>query len=260
MKIRWRFDWGFAFIFGVWLALACLICSVFGLCLYSLTAIGTWLLVLGVIFAWWQVRQLKSSTDAQLAVGLFQQLRSKETLTTVRFIYGLSPEDFQDLPEGCKNDIDSVLDKLDVLATLVIQGIVDETLAIEAYGGPLYLKCQYRLYGYIYGVRCRRGGRYCENTETFAVRIYHYYEKKERRYKTEDVWPKYYRTEGDPAEYLRDEFVRPDKKDKELFPIWFIEKLFGREFPTTQLMARYLPIIVYFVLILFIGLAFMYPL
>lgn len=190
MKIRWRFDWVFAFIFLVWFALAYLICSVFGLCLQSLTAVGTWFLALGVIFAWWQVRQLKRSTDARLALGLIEELRSAQMLTVIRYVYSLEPEKIKNLSAVDKNNIDNVIDKLDMLSVFAIHRLISRTLVIEAYGNPTILKSWFQLYDYISDFRSKRKDKWCRYFEEFALITYRHLAKE---LESDCEWPKFYR-------------------------------------------------------------------
>jgi hypothetical protein len=157
-----------------------------------LTGVFTPPLAFGVIIAIWQLHQMRQSTNAQIAVDLFKQLRDKEVLDLIRKIYKLPHEEITKTKMIDNNDFDSLLDKLDMLASLVNNGIVDKTIAIETYGGPPFLKCWYILYEYIDAVRDRRGGRFCQNTETFAINIFKYYLCKEKKYKNQNYWPKYY--------------------------------------------------------------------
>lgn len=226
--MKWSFDWKFALLLGVvWFGVALLVrplCASYYLWMHSLAGIGTWLIAFGLFVAFWQYKQMRRSTNAQVAVGLYLELRSEDTMMrTLRYIYSHSPGKLASARGKTKDDIDSLVDRLDLLAALAIHGVVDKKLAIEAYGGPSYLKCWLQLYQFIQDARIMRGRRFCENTEEFALRTYCHYE---RLYKNrEDHWPRYYRREGDTAVSLRDQF-RPDKKDKELVPIWFVERKF----------------------------------
>ena len=74
-KLRWRLI--IAVIVVIWIGLLA------GIWATSqnwtiLAAIGTWLLAGGIVFAIVQVREARKSTNAQLAVELFRELRSKE--------------------------------------------------------------------------------------------------------------------------------------------------------------------------------------
>ena len=139
-----------------------------------IAAIATWVLAGGIFFVFWQIMEARRSTHAQVAVDLFQELRSDRTLEILRFIYSLkADEDVQKLPSIDKHSIDHVLDRLEMLGALVAQGIVNDRLAIEAYGGPPVLKCWYKLRGYIKSVRDDRG-LFCKYVEDFARRTVAY--------------------------------------------------------------------------------------
>lgn len=139
-----------------------------------LTGFATWILAGGIFLAFWQIREARKSTNAQVAIDLFRELRSDRTLEILRFIYSLkAEEDVQKLPSTDKHGIDHVLDRLEMLGVLVAQGIVNDRLAIEAYGGPPVLKCWYKLRGYINSVRNGRG-LFCKYVEDFARRTVNY--------------------------------------------------------------------------------------
>ena len=135
---------------------------------------ATWILAGGIFFVFWQIMEARRSTHAQVAVDLFRELRSDRTLEILRFIYNLkAEEDVQKLSSIDKHGIDHVLDRLEILGALVAHGIIDERIAIEAYGGPPVLKCWYKLRGYINGVRNGRG-LFCKYVEDFARRTVKY--------------------------------------------------------------------------------------
>ncbi len=153
--------------------------------------IPTWVLAIGVLsgmwFTWRQIGQARESTNAQIAVELFGQLRSEETLKILRYIYGLAPnEDGKYLSIVHKNEIDHVLNKFNMLGALVAQGIVDRQLTIEAFGGYAALRCWYKLHKYIREEQCRRGW-YQENYEVFARFSLDYFEKAEIPVKLDKV-------------------------------------------------------------------------
>ncbi len=64
-----------------------------------LTGFATWVLAGGVVFAFLQMRQMRCSTNAQLAVELLKELRSDEIFETLRFIYNLKPEEIEKLKD-----------------------------------------------------------------------------------------------------------------------------------------------------------------
>jgi hypothetical protein len=143
-----------------------------------LTGIATWVLAGSVFFAFWQIREARKSTNAQLAVELFKELRSEETKSYLRFIYQLRPEDIQLLCSIDRYSIDSVLDKFELLGALVKQRIINETLAIEAFAGPPALRCWHQLAEYIRNQEKDRGGYFVENYEVFTRRTVECFEKE----------------------------------------------------------------------------------
>ncbi|MFC1990545.1 hypothetical protein ACFLU9_00130 [Chloroflexota bacterium] len=137
-----------------------------------LAAIGTWVLAAGVVFAILQIREARKSTNAQIAMDLFKELRDEETIKKLRMIYNSvydvsKPIDIKDLRCHEKNDIDFVIDRFDVLGVLVDKGIVDDKLAIDVYAGTPSLRCWYILREYIKEVRKERG-YFGDNLEGFA--------------------------------------------------------------------------------------------
>ena len=141
----------------------------------ALEATATWLLAGGVFFAILQVYQAKKSTNAQLAVDLFRELRSDETKNTLRFIYKFKSGDAERLGAAERNKIDSVIDKFELLGALVNQGIIDERLAIEAFAGPPALRCWYQLVSYIREQEKIRGF-FITNYEDFTRSAVEYFE------------------------------------------------------------------------------------
>lgn len=146
---------------------------------------ATWVLAGGVFFIFWQIMEARRGTHAQVAVELFRELRSNETLKNLRFIYGLKPEEIKDLldegPDQNKDKLEKivhVLDRFELLGALVKQGIIDERLAIEAYGGPPVVKCWYQLGElYIKEIRKQRG-LFCKYVQDFARRTVRYQLKR----------------------------------------------------------------------------------
>ncbi|GAG58533.1 unnamed protein product [marine sediment metagenome] len=92
-----------------------------------------------VWFAFWGIIEARRSTNAEVAVELFKELRDKDVLDTLREIYKLKPDDITRMLSSNEEDdvklrhgIESVLDKFELLGALVARGIIDERLAIEA--------------------------------------------------------------------------------------------------------------------------------
>ncbi len=161
----------------------------------EIMAIATWILAAGVGVAIWQAAHSKSQADkqaevsrnsmkAQIAVELFDMLRHTNILDTFRKIYNLEPAQVRRLLEHpnkadvvLRQQIGGVLDKFELLGALVHQGIIDEHIAIEVYGGPSVLKCWYQLGAdYIKRVREKRG-LFCKYVEDLASRTFNYQRK-----------------------------------------------------------------------------------
>ncbi|HEY82049.1 MAG TPA: hypothetical protein G4O01_02025 [Dehalococcoidia bacterium] len=134
---------------------------------------ATWVLAGGVGAAFWQIREARKSTNAQLAAQLFRELRSEETKNILRFIYKLRPERVQSLCRTDMNSIDGVLDKFELLGALVKQGIIDKRLAIEVFAGPPALRCWHQLAEYIKNERKDRGF-FVKNYEKFTQQTVKY--------------------------------------------------------------------------------------
>jgi hypothetical protein len=67
-----------------------------------------------------------------------------------------------------------VLDKFELLGSLIKQGIVDPTLAIEAFAGPAALRGWHQLVLYIKEEREKRGF-FLKDYEEFAQRTFEYF-------------------------------------------------------------------------------------
>jgi len=147
----------------------------------TVQAIASCLLLGGVLFAFFRVRQAQKSTDAQLAIELFHEVRKEEFKETLRYIYNLKPGWHKKIKRYDLYRIKSLLDKLELLGILVKKGIVDKVLAIEGYGGGAVLKCWYQMGEYIIERR-KLQGIYCKYVEDFAARTYYY----QRRHSSED--------------------------------------------------------------------------
>jgi len=180
-----------------------------------LVAIATWFLAGGIFVAIWQIivtrENARKGTNAQLAVELSRELSSEEVRNTLRDIYRL-PESVQNLRSCGKNDseihdIDSVLHRFNLLGALVSQGIFDERLAIEAYGGVPVLKCWYQLREYIRRERDRRSSLFCKYMEDFAWRTWEY----QRNRPQEEHIRFYPEPVGEPVDLVRWLNEHPDK-------------------------------------------------
>jgi hypothetical protein len=177
--------------------LCIVIILVIGICFISsyrvwdwqvLGAIATWILAAGVVVAILQLsdnryhadkqaEEARKSTNAQLAVELFHVLRSKETKDTLRFIYQLDQQNIKKLSKTKLKQIDGVIDQLELLGVLVNQGIIEKSLAIEAFAGAPALRCWYQLASYIRKQEKIRGF-YVLNYEVFVRCTIEYFEEE----------------------------------------------------------------------------------
>jgi hypothetical protein len=139
------------------------------------TAIATWFLALGVAYAFLQVQQARRSTNAQIAVGLFENLRDEKILKTEwdiiykndrKVIKGFLDDDKK---KEETEKIGRVLDWLDILGILVKKDIVDKDLAIMGFAGVTAVRCWYRLVDFIREMQSeRKRGFYAEYYEDFT--------------------------------------------------------------------------------------------
>ena len=226
--MNWRAGWEGAFVIGIWLLSGLItflllkywiIVSWWDIRIWEVVAaIGTWLLAGSIMFAFVHVEHMRRSTNAQLAVELFRELRKTEAIEKVRSIYNI-PYDFSK-PESVKNlrvneekDIDYVLDRLDMLGALVNKRVIDKSLAIEGFGGPAVLRCWYWLVHYIRDTQQNRG-YYVENYEVFARASLEYFRDREVRISFRNDKLRVY------VKDLVDELGKWDKDDskKSLYP------------------------------------------
>ncbi len=178
-----------------------------------LAGIATWVLAGGVFFAFWQIRLARKSTNAQIAMGMYRELRNDRTLKAIRFIYELKPEDVQNLPLQDRYRIEHVLDRLDMLAVLVDEDFIAERLAIDVYSGVSALRCWFILHQYVWQVREKRK-YYGENVEAFTNHCMNYFEEKKIKVGLEI---KHF-TKGDLGQTLKCAKSKKDKIKKRLYP------------------------------------------
>jgi len=185
---------------------------------------ATWVLAGGIFFVFWQIMEARRSTNAEVAVGLSQELRDKDVLNTLREIYEHKPSDLKRLVNSSKeNDkelrhrIEHVLDKLELLGALAAQGIIEEQIAIEVYGGPTALKCWYQLQEFIDGVRADRG-IFCKYVQDFTKRTL----KFQIKHYPKEQWTRFHR--GDKGgwenvieELLKGELLSPCEQKQAMF-------------------------------------------
>jgi hypothetical protein len=179
-----------------------------------LTGFATWILAGGVFLAFWQIGQARKSTNAQIAMDLFRELRSDRALEILRFIYSLKPEeDRQTLHAIDLHSIDYVLDRFDMLGALVDEGIVDTRLAIDVYAGVTALRCWYVLHQYIWKVRDKRK-YFGENVEAFTNRCLYYFDSNHIEVGFENT----HITIPDLVKELKDAKEQKDEVKKKLYP------------------------------------------
>jgi len=141
-----------------------------------LLGFATWVLAAGVAFAIWQIietrentnRQLEASrksTNAQIAMDLFKELRDKKTMAEIRKIYNLPDNYSEPENEYQTGIIEYLISRLNILGVLVEKGLIDKELAPDAYAGTTSLRCWYKLHKYIWKERCKRKyfGEYFES-------------------------------------------------------------------------------------------------
>ena len=143
----------------------------------GIAAIATCIAAGGVGVAIWQINESRKSTNAQIAMDLFKELRSVKALRRLQDIYKREDSDPNKLNDNAKEDISYILDRFEVLGILVDKGIVDEDIAIHAYGGASALRCWYRLHNYIKVIRNERGP-YKLNFEIYTRRCLEYFPQK----------------------------------------------------------------------------------
>ena len=61
----------------------------------TVQAIATCVLAISIVLAFYQLKQARRSTNAQIAIELFHELRNEETKDILRFIYQLRPGDIK---------------------------------------------------------------------------------------------------------------------------------------------------------------------
>jgi hypothetical protein len=92
----------------------------------------------------------------------------------LREVYEVVPDDYETYSEQQQGDIDYLLDRYNLLGSLVHQGIVDKKLALEAYGGAAILRCWYQLVRYVRNQQERRR-YYAEDFENLAYYTWKYF-------------------------------------------------------------------------------------
>jgi hypothetical protein len=185
--------WLITIIIAIWLILGAVACFwylyKFGVLNWSvLSGVATWILALGVFIAIIQIQQSRNAANeqaeetrkninAQIAIDLFDRLRSKEMKETLRFIYSLNKDDLPPIYVKDLYRIEDLIDIFDLLGNLVVQEIVEKKLAIEAYAGPPALRCWYQLSRFLRELEKERG-TYVINYEDFVRLTYDYFVKE----------------------------------------------------------------------------------
>ena len=177
-------------------------------------AIATCILAGGIFFAIWQIIEARRSTQAQIAMDLFRELRGDKALKILRFIYSLKPrEDMQTLHTVDRYSIEYILDRLDVLAVLVDKGIIDDKLAIDAYAGVTALRCWYVLRQFIEEIRDKRK-YFGDNFEAFTNHCVEYFNGAGIKVGFENA----YVTIEDLVRKLKELEKEKDESKKKLYP------------------------------------------
>ena len=128
---------------------------------------GALAVALGLLVAFkWQLPELRQARNAQVAIGVYDRLRSPRAVKSLQRIYDLQDES---VPEGMKEDVRQVVDRLELLGALVAAKAVDADLALRLVRGQP-LRCWYKLRKYIEkereGQKCR--GHYARHFEYYA--------------------------------------------------------------------------------------------
>lgn len=180
-------------------------------------AIATWLLAGGVVFVILQVQQMKRSTNAQLAVDLSRELRGIEVRENFLLIYRSIYEDNtlkdrkhrQELTESEYRKIGDIVDLFELLGILVGRGIIDESLAIKLFKGPV-IRCWTRLRQLIERRREDRG-HYAKYFQDFAKLCVKY----QMEHDSKNEWTKL-QIDDEPPEYVVEELKNELLSKKEL--------------------------------------------
>lgn len=125
----------------------------------SVQAMATAALALGLVFTLLQVyinrENARKSNTAEMGIEVLRDFRDEETKDTLRFIYQLSRQDIPRITSDEKHRIESLLDKFQLLGTLVKKDIIDRELAADL--GPAAFRTWYKLHKYIREEREKRG-------------------------------------------------------------------------------------------------------
>ena len=159
----------------------------------AIGAIATCILAAGIGVAIWQIietrrsaaKQLNAarlSTNAHVAIEISRELRSEENFNSLREIYSYRPEHLKEVLDHARiNKIESVINRLSVLAAFVAKGLIDEAIAIETIGGVTALRCWYQLHNYVRETRWNRGSHFGEYYEDFVRRSLNHFKGENRQ-------------------------------------------------------------------------------
>ncbi len=143
-----------------------------------MSGFATWILTGGVALTIIQIKEARKSTNAQIAVDLFDKLRDEETKNTLRFIYSIDRNNFPILRIIDSYRIENLIDKFELLGALANEEIVDKHLAIESYAGPPAIRCWFQLADFLRKMNKKRGF-YDIDFEDFVRRSIEYFKDKE---------------------------------------------------------------------------------
>ncbi len=120
-----------------------------------------------------ELPELKRVRNAQVAIDIYNELRTEKGLESLRKIYRL--EDGT-VPENMEVEVERVLDRLELLGALVTANVMDKDVALRLVRGQP-LRCWYKLRQYIEHQRQRRRGHYARHVEYYAhLSLKHQYE------------------------------------------------------------------------------------
>ena len=115
------------------------------------------ILVLTLIFAWFQVREMRRGRNAELVVQLYQQSRTTAAKQELEKVYKQSSEILEEWHQKDQDvEIENILDRLEMLGILTSQRFFDEELAIKLFGG-MPIRSWYCLRSYIENRRNEQG-------------------------------------------------------------------------------------------------------
>ncbi len=138
--------------------------------------VTAFILLIAAVVAYLQVRTTRQTRNAQTAINLFQDLRKRESVETLRMIYDTTYQDGE-LRNRATNEIligedlkriGEMLDRIELLGASVAHKALDEAFAMKLFKGHP-ARCWYQLKDYIKDERQDRG-YYAEYVENFAQR------------------------------------------------------------------------------------------